>query len=128
MKNILLPITSLLTFCTTDAIAQTPQIINLHSAARNQEIEVINRKMTIFEDGPHQGLRLSKDFGEGIAWVKGVEFSNGTIEFDVQGEDVKQHSFVGIAFHGQNDSTYDAVYLRPFHFLAQDPVLQKRMI
>ncbi|HLO81340.1 MAG TPA: hypothetical protein VK166_10295, partial [Chitinophagaceae bacterium] len=31
-------------------------------------------------------------------------------------------SFVGIAFHGLNDSTYDAVYCRPFNFFAQDSV------
>jgi hypothetical protein len=31
-----------------------------------------------------------------------------------------QH-YVGIAFHRQNDTTYDAVYLRPFNFRAADP-------
>lgn len=30
-------------------------------------------------------------------------------------------SFVGIAFHRRDDSTYDAVYLRPFNFRATDP-------
>ena len=128
MKNILFTIACLAFFWTNNVNGQTAQIINLHDAARSQEIEVINRKLTIFEDGPVQGIRLSKEFGEGIAWFKGITFSNGTIEFDVRGEDVKQHSFVGIAFHGQNDSTYDAVYLRPFHFLTQDSILKKRMI
>lgn len=127
MKNIHFTVGCLL-FWITNAVAQTTFAINLHDAAYNQEIEVINRKLTVFEDGPVQGIRLSKEFGEGIAWFKGIGFSNGTIEFDVRGEDVKQHSFVGIAFHGQNDSTYDAVYLRPFHFLTQDTVLKKRMI
>ena len=128
MKKIYLTFITLTFFGVAHSVAQTIQVINLHSAALNQEIEVINREITIFEDGPLQGLRLSKDYDEGIAWFKGLEFSNGTIEFDVRGEDVKQHSFVGIAFHGQNDSTYDAVYLRPFHFLTQDTVLKKRMI
>lgn len=35
---------------------------------------------------------------------KGIEFSNGIIEFDVRGEDVIQHSFVGIAFHGKGET------------------------
>jgi hypothetical protein len=75
-----------------------------------------------------QGIRLSKAFGEGVAWLKDIDFSNGTIEFDVRGEDVEQHSFVGLAFHGQNDSTFDAIYLRPFRFNSQDTILEKRMI
>jgi hypothetical protein len=32
-----------------------------------------------------------------------------------------QRSFVGIAFHGKDDNTYEAVYLRPFNFRADDP-------
>ena len=60
--------------------------------------------------------------------MKGIDFSNGIIEFDVRGEDVKQHSFVGIAFHGKDDSTFDAIYLRPFQFQANDAVLRNRSI
>lgn len=61
-------------------------------------------------------VRLDEQPGPGIAWLKGITFSNGTISFDVKGKDVMQQSFVGIAFHGLNDSTYDAVYFRPFNF------------
>ena len=102
--------------------------LDLQKAVKQNKIEVINRDLSLLPDPSHPAIRLSKAFGEGLAWINGVEFSNGTIEFDVRGEDVKQHSFVGIAFHGQNDSTYDAVYLRPFHFRAQDSVSQYRMI
>ena len=35
---------------------------------------------------------------------------------------VFQRSFIGIAFHGLNDSTYDAVYCRPFNFYAKDSI------
>ena len=102
--------------------------LDLQKAVKQNKIEVINRDLSLLPDPSHPAIRLSKAFGEGLAWINGVEFSNGTIEFDVRGEDVKQHSFVGIAFHGQNDTTYDAVYLRPFHFRAQDSVSQYRMI
>ena len=104
------------------------QRINLADAVRNNRIEVVNREITVLNDGTHPGIHLSKALGEGIAWLKGIEFAEGTIEFDVRGEDVKQHSFVGLAFHGQNDSTYDAVYLRPFHFRTEDTMLKERMI
>ncbi len=52
----------------------------------------------------------------GIAWINDIRFSDGIIEFDVKGKNVLQQSFVGFAFHGSNDSTYDAVYFRPFNF------------
>src|SRR6185295_15810533 len=98
------------------SFAQEKLKIDLHKAVKNKEIDVFNRELSLINDPGHKGIRLSKDFGEGIAWLKGIEFSNGVIEFDVRGEDVKQHSFVGIAFHGANDSTFDAIYLRPFRF------------
>ena len=102
--------------------------IDLHAAAQQGNIEVYNRELSLIDEPSHAGIRLSKAYGEGVAWLKGVEFSNGVIEFDVRGEDVKQHSFVGIAFHGANDSTFDAIYLRPFQFRATADSLRKRMI
>ena len=104
------------------------QRINLADAVRNNRIDVVNRELTPLDDGTHPGIHLSKAPGEGIAWLKGVEFGEGEIEFDVRGEDIKQHSFVGLAFHGQNDTTYDAIYLRPFHFRTEDTLLKERMI
>jgi hypothetical protein len=49
-----------------------------------------------------------------------VELGNGTIELDIRGKDVQGQSFVGVAFHGVDDTTYDAVYLRPFNFRTDD--------
>ena len=112
----------------TSSFAQAPIAIDLHDAFKKGMLEVHNRELDLFDEPAHHGIRLSKDYGEGIAWLKGVEFSNGVIEFDVRGEDVKQHSFVGIAFHGANDSTFDAIYLRPFQFRAAADSLRNRMI
>jgi hypothetical protein len=56
----------------------------------------------------------------GVAWLVGSDFDTGTIEADIRGKDVLQRSFVGIAFAGANDSTYELVYLRPFNFRAAD--------
>lgn len=106
------------------AVCQKPISIDLHDAVKHGKINVYNRDMTLIDEKGYQGIRLSKAFGEGLAWLKGIDFSNGTIEFDVRGEDVKQHSFVGIAFHGQNDSTFEAIYLRPFQFKVQDSLLR----
>ena len=53
---------------------------------------------------------------DGLAWIKNYTFSNGNIEVDIKGTNNTGQSFVGIAFHGLNDSTFDAVYFRPFNF------------
>ena len=58
----------------------------------------------------------------GIAWIKDVTFSEGTIEIDLRGRDVLQKSFIGIVFHAVDTSEYDIVYFRPFNFLSTDPI------
>ncbi|OLC73994.1 MAG: hypothetical protein AUH78_12145, partial [Gemmatimonadetes bacterium 13_1_40CM_4_69_8] len=67
-----------------------------------------------------KGLRLSSSPGDGVAYLRGTEFGNGTIEVDIRGKDVQGQSFVGIAFHGVDSTTYDAIYFRPFNFRTPD--------
>jgi hypothetical protein len=94
-------------------------LINLFE---NGKIEPFNRTLSQFSENDRKGIRFSKNAGDGIAWLKGVEFSNGTIELDIRGKDLFQESFVGVAFHGVNNETLDAVYFRPFNFQSKDPV------
>lgn len=115
-------------FSITSAFSQNTGVIDLHKLVNASRIEVYNRKLSLINEESHLGISLSKDLGEGIAWLKGVEFSEGIIEFDVRGEDVKQHSFVGIAFHGKDNDTFDAIYLRPFQFNEQDEILKSHGI
>ena len=67
-------------------------------------------------------IRFNESKGHGIAWMKNMEFSEGTIEFDLKGRDILQKSFIGIAFHGQDNDRYETVYFRPFNFQSADPV------
>lgn len=83
-----------------------------------KKYKVFNR--TISLDG--EIIHLNEAEGPGIAWIIGKTFTQGTIEFDEKGKDEFQRSFVGIAFHGVNDTTYEAIYFRPFNFRATDPV------
>jgi hypothetical protein len=80
-----------------------------------------NREMTYFKEGTRAGLRLDEREGDGLAWWPDLIFADGTIEFDVRGKDVVQQSFVGLAFHGLDPQTFDAIYFRPFNFKAADP-------
>ena len=93
-------------------------------AVRAQDLQkqykTVNRSLSAGSDP--ESIHLSEAEGVGIAWINGKEFTQGSIEFDVKGKDELQHSFVGIAFHGLNDNTYEAVYFRPFNFRSTDPV------
>jgi hypothetical protein len=90
--------------------------------------KVSNRQMTPLDEGARHGLRLDAHEGDGVAWWPDVQFSNGTIELDIRGKDVLQQSFVGVAFHGLNETTFDAVYFRPFNFKSDDPVRRSHAV
>src|SRR5437016_3013637 len=72
-----------------------------------------NRRVTRLVDGARRGVQLSAAPGEAVALLPGVELTTGTIELDIRGKDVAQQSFLGVAFHGVDTSTHDAVYFRP---------------
>jgi hypothetical protein len=91
-------------------------------------VEVFNRSVSGFTDGARTGLRLSASAGDGVAYLPGVEFGNGTIELDVKGKDVQGQSFVGVAFHGVDGTTYDAIYFRPFNFRTEDAARHLRAV
>lgn len=83
---------------------------------------VHNRSIQQLTENGREILRFSEAQGAGLAWVKDLEFSEGIIEFDAKGRDVLQKSFLGIAFHGTDNETYETVYFRPFNFLSSDSV------
>jgi len=91
----------------------------LAASSQKTGYTIVNRKLT--DDGKGN-IYLNAAEGPGMAWIKGLPFTEGTIEFDIKGKNVQQQSFVGFAFHGVNDSTYEAVYFRPFNFRSPDPV------
>lgn len=88
----------------------------------------VNRTHTAVQENGRPIVRLDAKPGDGFAVVQGPAFSEGTIELDVRGEDVPQQSFVGVAFAVQNDSTYEAVYLRPFNFRTPDTARARRAL
>jgi len=100
--------------CFSVAYAQSPDI----SSA--SDFEAINRHISIGKSDGKNVMHLDAAKGVGVAWLKNIEFSSGTIEFDVRGKNVMQQSFVGFAFHGTSDTAYDCIYFRPFNFNATD--------
>jgi len=87
----------------------------------SENFKVFNRNVTVSKDENQKPVvHLDSKPGNGVAWVNNITFNTGIIEFDVKGRNLMQQSFVGIAFHGANDSSYDAVYFRPFNFQSAD--------
>ena len=120
--KILLPVIIALTI-TTVASAQTSLIkYDLSDLNKNGKLQLFNRKLESITDNEQKAVRFSETEGDGLAWLEGVNFTNGIIELDIKGKDVLQQSFVGVAFHGKDEKTLDAVYFRPFNFQSTDSV------
>src|SRR5438046_5463287 len=107
--------------CAVGLCAAASEVAGQQQAIEPEGLKVFNRSVSSLSDGARKGVRLSEHAGDGVAYLQGVEFTNGTIELDVRGKDVPQQSFVGVAFHGVDGTTYDAIYFRPFNFRAEDP-------
>ncbi len=93
---------------------------NLGKLAKSNKIELFNRTLDQMKAGKPEVVFLNSAEDYGLAWITGVEFSDGVIELEVKGRNQPGQSFVGIAFHGQDNKTFDAVYLRPFNFQAAE--------
>ncbi len=91
-----------------------------------KQYTVVNRTISAGSDAG--SVHLNDAQSVGIAWVNHKKFNYGTIEVDIRGKDVLQASFVGIALHGLNDSTYEVIYFRPFNFRADDPLRKSHAV
>ncbi len=100
---------------------------DLANVATAKDVKIVNRAVSASDMNGKPALRFDERPGAGLAMWPGVQFADGTIEFDVRGKDVFQQSFVGVAFHGAGE-TYEAVYFRPFNFRAGDADRQSHSV
>jgi hypothetical protein len=101
--------------------AKTSQY-DLTKLLAKKELIAVNREVIASPDKKYSAIKINEKEGEGVVWIKDVKFSKGTIELDLKGKDVLQKSFIGIAFHGADNKTFDGVYFRPFNFKATDSI------
>ena len=109
------------------AAARGMQRIDLAERLAAGKLRTVNRAITTVTGAPG-GVHLSEKPDVGLAWIEGSDFDEGTIEIDIRGRDVPQASFVGVAFHRKDDTTYESVYLRPFNFRASDPARHRHAV
>ena len=111
-----------LLFLTNSTFAQQTNSIDLYGWQAQGKSSILNREVERIDEHGNHFIRLSEKGGEGLVWLPLRNLKNGEIEIEMRGKDVFQRSFIGIAFHALNDSTYDAVYCRPFNFFAKDSI------
>jgi hypothetical protein len=87
-----------------------------------------NRTPSVVTEGDMTVVSFDARSGDGAAWLEGVEFENGTIEIEIRGKNNPGRSFVGIAFRGVDHEVYDAVYFRPFNFVADNDLSRSHMV
>lgn len=92
----------------------------------NKGLTIENRQMSNLPE--KNGIHLSAAKGSGVAWMNKAIFSNGTIDVDLRGKDLKQGSFIGIAFHGVSKDDCEVIYFRPFNFFAKDSLARMHMV
>ena len=89
---------------------------------------LVNRGAVVDTEGGQTVVSFDARAGDGAAWLDGVEFGDGTIEVMIRGKNNPGRSFVGVAFRGVDDETYDAVYFRPFNFVADNDLSLSHMV
>jgi hypothetical protein len=107
-------------------IAATQQI-DLAERFAGGKLRTVNREVSAVTGDAH-AVHMNARPGNGVAWIDGVDFAQGTIEVNLRGKNVPQQSFIGIAFHRKDDQTYEAIYLRPFNFRAADPAARAHAV
>jgi hypothetical protein len=119
--------TSGISATTPHSSAPVPQSIDLAARLAAGTLRVVNRDVRPLPDRPG-AVTVTERQGPGVVWLAGTSFSTGTIEVDVRGRDVPQQSFVGIAFSGRDDDTYESVYVRPFNFRNPDAARRQNAV
>ena len=103
------------------------QQISLSKKFQNNKIKAVNRIISVYGDHP-DAVEMNAKNGDGLGILEDIEFDNGIIEVELLGENNPGKSFIGIAFNIQNDKTYEAIYFRPFNFVAEEQKRKNHMV
>jgi hypothetical protein len=117
----------LITLCLMAIHSFGQEQVNLADKLQNKKIKAVNRTITLYGDNMNAVEMDAKD-NDGLGILEGIEFDTGTIEIDLLGENNPGKSFIGIAFNIQNDDTFEAVYFRPFNFVAEEQIRKDHMV
>jgi len=94
---------------------------------KDSHLNVVNREISPIHKTSN-AIALNNKPGDGLAVIENADFEIGSLELDIKGENTPGRSFVGMAFNIQNDSTYEAIYFRPFNFQSDEKVRRQRSV
>ena len=101
--------------------------IDLGKKLREGHIQNVNRSLSPYISSPGP-VEMNAGEGSGLAILKETNFENGIIEIELLGENNPGKSFIGIAFNIMDEDTYEAVYFRPFNFVATEQARIEHMV
>jgi hypothetical protein len=93
-------------------------------------VELLNDNQIITDTSNHAHVLNNSNYTnaistQGVVWLKGVSFKEGSIDIDLCGKNVFLQSFLGVAFHATDNTHYEVVYFRPFNFQHADTSRRK---
>lgn len=101
--------------------------VNLAAALLEKQIKAVNRELSLNEEHP-KAVEMNAAEGDGLAILQEIDFVTGTLEIELLGENNPGKSFIGIAFNIQDEETFEAVYFRPFNFVATEQIRKDHMV
>lgn len=114
-------------FISISFFGQQKERVDLSNKFKNQKINAVNRTLSLYDDHK-DALEMNAEDADGLGILEDIEFSKGTIEVELLGENNPGKSFIGIAFNIQNEETYEVIYFRPFNFVADEQIRKDHMV
>ena len=97
--------------------------------SHDDALKVVNRKLSLNVEKGRSSVHVDARPDDGVVWIdEAGAFSTGTVELDIKGKDALQQSFVGLAFHGTTDTSFEVIYFRPFNFQSTDSLRRSHAV
>lgn len=112
---------------TIGLVSYGQQNYNLATEFQKEGITEVNRTfstMAKYADAVEMDARE----GDGLGILKEIAFETGTIEIELLGENNPGKSFIGLAFNIADEKTFEAIYFRPFNFVATEQARKDHMV
>lgn len=109
------------------AVSMGQQMVDLAQSAQQKKINAVNRNLSLYENRSG-AVEMNAAAGDGLGILNEISFETGSIEVDLLGENSPGRSFIGIAFNVVDKGSYEAVYFRPFNFVATGQANREHMV
>ncbi len=103
------------------------QKVNLADELEKAQMIAVNRNISLYAKNSG-AVEMNAAEGDGLGILQEIEFEKGTIHLELLGENSPGRSFIGIAFNIKDREAYEAIYFRPFNFVATEQIRKDHMV